>query len=132
VALGPAEIHPQEHLGPVGRLRAARARTDRQEGAALVVLARKEELRPLAAEIALECGGLPVELGRELGIAGLLDKLERRQEILGATNQAAPQLDLRTQAVRLAQDPLGRSLVVPEAGRARIGFELGEPALPGV
>src|SRR6185503_21042279 len=40
MALGPAQVHPQEHLGPVGRLGATRARADREQGRALVVLAR--------------------------------------------------------------------------------------------
>src|SRR5207244_4273203 len=50
VPLRPAQVHPQEHRSPIGRLRAARARADAQDRRALVVLARAQELRPLAVE----------------------------------------------------------------------------------
>jgi hypothetical protein len=43
-----------------------------------------------------------------------------------------PELDLGTQAVSLTKDPLGGELVVAEARDARFGFQLGEPAPPGV
>src|SRR4051812_20888237 len=78
--LGPAEIHPDEHLGPVRRFGAAGAGADRQEGAPLVVFAAEQELRPLAREVGFECPGLAIELRRQLGVARFLDELERRQE----------------------------------------------------
>ena len=54
MALGPAQVHPQEHLGPVGRLGAAGAGADRQDRGALVVLAGEQERGPLAVEVGLE------------------------------------------------------------------------------
>ena len=44
-ALGPAQVHPEEHLGPVLRLGAARARVDGDDGVLLIVLAAQELLR---------------------------------------------------------------------------------------
>ena len=52
VPLRPAEVHPEEHLRPVGRLRAAGAGADRQERAALVVLAGEQQGGPFAPEVA--------------------------------------------------------------------------------
>src|SRR5258708_3818211 len=43
MALGPAQVHPEQHLGPVGRLGPARSRTDREDRSALVVLAGEQE-----------------------------------------------------------------------------------------
>jgi hypothetical protein len=54
MALGPAQVHPQEHLGPVGRLGPAGSGTDREERGALVVFAGEEEGGPLAGEIDIE------------------------------------------------------------------------------
>ena len=47
--LGPAQVHPEEHLGPVGGLGAARAGADREDRAARVVLAREQEQRSARA-----------------------------------------------------------------------------------
>jgi hypothetical protein len=126
MALGPAEVHPQEHLGPVGRLGAAGAGADRQDRAALVVLAGEQERRPLALEVLLELGRRPIELGGQLGVRGLLDELEGGEEIIDAGLQASPELDLGPQAVGLAEDLLGAALVVPEPGLAGQRLELGD------
>jgi hypothetical protein len=119
VALGPAEVHPEEHLGPVGRLRAPCAGTDREDRAALVVLAGEQQRRPLAGEILLERGGLAVELSRELRVAGLLDELQGREEVVGPAQEPAPQLDLRPEIGGLSKDLLRAALVVPEPGFGR-------------
>jgi hypothetical protein len=68
MAFGPAEVHPEEHLGPVGCLGPAGASADRQDRAALVVLAREEERRSLAIEVLFELGGGPFELRRQLRV----------------------------------------------------------------
>jgi hypothetical protein len=54
VALGPAEVHPKEHLGPVGGFRAAGPGADRQERRTLVVLAGEQERGALAREVGVE------------------------------------------------------------------------------
>jgi hypothetical protein len=129
VALGPAEVHPEEHLGPVGRLGPAGAGADREDRSASVVLAREEEGGALAAEVALELGRRSVELGRQLGIAGFLDELEGRQEVVDAGLETTPELDLRAQVVRFAEDLLGAALVVPEPGLAGQRLQLGDTPL---
>jgi len=77
MVLGPAQVHAQEHLGPVGRFRAAGTGADRQDGRALVVLAREQQRRSLAGEIDLQGCYVPVELGLELGVGALVEQLER-------------------------------------------------------
>jgi hypothetical protein len=124
--VGPAEVHPEEHLGPVGGLGAAGAGADRQDRGPLVVLAGEEECRPFAPEVALERLALAIQLGRELGVIRLGDELGRRLEVARAREEAVPQLELGTQAVGLAKDLLGGALVVPEPGVARQRLEFGE------
>jgi hypothetical protein len=131
VALSPPQVHPEEHLGPVGGLGAACSGADREDRPALVVLAREEEGGPLASEVPLEGGCRPVELGRQLLVTGFLDELEGRKKVVDAGLEPTPELDLGPQAVGFAEDLLGGSLVVPEAGLARQRFELGDPALLG-
>ena len=122
--LGPAEVHPEEHLGPVGCLGAAGAGADREKGAALVVFTREEQGGPLPGEVRLEGRRLAVQLRGELGIRGFFDELERRDQVVGAPFEASPQLDLVAQAVRLTEDFLGGSLVVPEPRLAGLRLEL--------
>ena len=90
VPLGPAQVHPQEHLGPVGGLGAAGAGADRQERRALVVLAGEEQGRPLAREVGLERRGVAFELGLELGVGGLVQELDRGEQVVGPGQRARP------------------------------------------
>jgi hypothetical protein len=131
MALGPAEVHPEEHLGPVGRLRTARTRADRDDRRALVVLAAEEERGPLAVEVALERRVRLVELGGELGVVGLADELERRFEVVDALQEAGPELDLRAELVRFGQGLGGGPLIVPEPGFGGQRLEVGEVLLLG-
>jgi hypothetical protein len=131
VPLRPAEVHPEEHLRPVGRLGASGAGADREDRGTFVVLAGEEQLGALPIEVPGEGLALAIALGRELLVAGLPDELAERLELGGAALEAAPQLDDGPLGVGLAEDPLGGSLVVPEARDRRQRFELAEVALPG-
>jgi hypothetical protein len=131
VALGPAEVHPEEHLGPVSGLGPARPGADRDDRRPLVVLAVEEERGALALEVALELGVRPVELGAQLRIVRLADELERRFEVIDPLEDARPELDLRAEIGRLAEDLRRGPLVVPEAGLARQPLEIGEARLLG-
>jgi hypothetical protein len=93
----------------------------------LVVLAREEELGPLPLEVGGQGGEGIVELDGELGVVRLLDELEGREEVPDARLEAAPEVDLLAEAVRLAQGALCGSLVVPEAGLLGQRLELGDP-----
>jgi hypothetical protein len=132
MALGPPQVHPEQHLGPVGRLGPAGTGADREDRSPLIVLPREQERGPLSIEVPFELGRRPVELGRQLVVAGLLDQLEGREEIVDPRLEAAPQLDLGPKAVGLAQDLLGAALVVPEAGLAGQRLELGDTRFLGL
>jgi hypothetical protein len=68
VPLGPAEVHPQEHLGPVRGLGPTGPGTDHQEGPALVVLAAEEEGGAFTIEVDLDRPGILGQLGLQLGV----------------------------------------------------------------
>jgi hypothetical protein len=124
VALGPAKVHPEEHLGPVGRLRTSGSGADRQERAPVVVVAVEQERGPLTLEVGSQGIGFTVELDRQLRVARFLDELEGRQEVGDPGFKAAPQLDLRSETVGLAEDLLGYPLVIPEPGLGGLRLEL--------
>jgi hypothetical protein len=84
MALRPAQVHPEEHLGPVGGLGPTGPGADREDRAALVVLAGEQERRSLPIEVLLELRRRPLQLRGQLLVARFLDELERRQEIVDA------------------------------------------------
>ena len=129
VALRPAEVHPQEHLGPVGRLRATRAGADREQGRPLVVFAREEQRRPFAQEVLLERREIALELGFEIGVGGLVEQLDRGQQVVGPDQEGAPGGDFVAKAVGLAQDLLGGPPVIPEPGFLGQRLDGGDPRL---
>jgi hypothetical protein len=131
VALRPAEVHPQEHLGPVGGLRAARTGADRQEGRPFVVGTGEQQRRPLAEEVELERGGVPLELGLELAVRGFEEQFDRGQQVVGAGIEVAPDGDLGPETVGFAKDLLGGSAVVPEPGCLGQRLDLGDAGVLG-
>ena len=115
VPLGPAQVHPQQHLRPVGRLGPAGAGADREQRGTLVVFAGEQQRGPFAAEARLESGGVAFELGLELGVGGLREEVDGGEEVVGSPEEAFPQRDLLAQPVGLAEDLLSGALIVPEA-----------------
>jgi hypothetical protein len=126
VVLRPAEIHPQEHRRPVGRLGSAGPGADCDDRAPLVVLAREQERRPFALERLVELVGVALELGRDVGV--FFCEREQLDEILGLLDDARPQLDLGAQAVGFAEETLRPTLVVPEPGGLGEAVDLGYAA----
>ena len=90
--------------------------------------AGEEEGGPLASEVAGELIGLAVDLGPQLGVAGLVGEIEELEEVAGSAVEGLPQVDLGAEAVGLAEDALGGSLIVPEPGSGGQRLELGEAA----
>src|SRR5207237_6975116 len=62
-ALAPAEIHPEEHLRPVLRLRSASTGMDREDRRFRVVGARHHDLQLELVQVSAEAGDPGVDLG---------------------------------------------------------------------
>jgi hypothetical protein len=90
VAFGPAQVHAQEHLGPVGRLGAAGSGTDGQEGIASVVLAAEEQVPPGGRVFAVEIVRLSGDLLEQTLIAVVLGQLEQLEGGLGPGFEMPP------------------------------------------
>ena len=68
VALGPAQVHAQEHRGPVGGFGAARAGADRQQGTTLVVFAPEQQLAADLQVVGRQPVGLVGDPGQHLRV----------------------------------------------------------------
>ena len=127
-ALEPAQVHAQQHLGPVLRLGAAGAGVDGEDRAALVVLAAEEAQLLAALQVGLEGGDAGHELLQELVVHGVAAQL-LTHELLGGLEIGEPAFELgevlepALGAAVLGGDPGGLLLVVPEVGGAHALLE---------
>jgi hypothetical protein len=87
VFVGPGEVHPQEHLGPVGGLGPAGPGADREDRPVLVVFAREQQRGPLAIELLLEGRAVSLELGLQVGVGRFGQKVERSLQVGRARQQ---------------------------------------------
>jgi len=69
------------------------------------------------------------EFRLQVGVPGFVDQLDQGQQLIRSGQEALPQADLRAQAVRLAEDPLGGPLVIPEPRFLGQCVELGDAGL---
>ena len=131
MSLGPAQVHPQEHLRPVGRLGAARTGGDREHRVLRVVLAGEEQEGPLASEELAQVVGLALDLLLDLGVGRVLEQRQELEDVVYALLDAPPEVDLVPQALGLAEDRLSRTLVLPEPGFAASCVERRQAGLLG-
>ena len=96
------------------------------------MLAGEQEGGPFPAEVGLEGGGVALDLRLELGVGRLIEQLDGGFEVGRARLEFLPQGDLGAEAVGLAEDLLGGSLVVPEARCQGQRVEFGDACLLGV
>ena len=115
----PAEVHPEHHLGPVLRIRAAGAGVDRDHRITQIVLAVEE--RVLLQPRELDRNGQ--QLGAQLVLERRVD-LEQLGCLLHLTVEAVVAVEPARQPGVLGGDAGRLLLVVPETGRAHQGFEL--------
>ena len=118
--LGPAHLHPQQHLGPVLGVGPAGAGVDRDERVAGVVAAREQPLLLELVEALLHAPHLLLELRRDLRI--LLGELRQRLEILDVALEVAVHRQPTARACVLGADLRRPLLILPEARRAHLLF----------
>jgi hypothetical protein len=124
MSLRPPQVHPEEHVGPVGRLRPARTGADREHRALGVVLAGEQQQRALALELGAQRLRLAVDVSRGVRVGRVGEQIEQLDQVIGPLLEGSPERDLLAQALRLAQDLLRPALVVPEPGLARATVEI--------
>jgi hypothetical protein len=87
VALGPAQVHAQQHLGPVSCLGPTGAGGNGQDRVVLVVLTGEQERRSQAVKVGRQGLVLVIEPGLERSIVRLDSKLSKLAQVGGALQQ---------------------------------------------
>ncbi len=126
--LGPAQVHPLQHLGEVGRVDPAGLGADGDEGVALVVLPGEERADLEGVDRLAQRGQLVLGLDHAGVVALLLPELDEHREVVEARAQAAEPVDVGLQPREPGGDLLGVVDVVPQVGRGDLLLELGDLA----
>ena len=126
VPLRPASVHAEEHLRPVLRLRATRARMERQDGIVRIVVAREQHLELQSLKSLRD----EIELGADVILHGripLLDAhLVERLGILVLCHEPLVGIDAALQRGEFLIQLLRRRRVVPKGRLAHLVLELGD------
>ena len=122
--LDPAQVHAQQHLGPVLRLGAAGAGMNRDDGVPAIVLAA-EHLLDLAA---LDKAGELLDAVGELrdDVFPLARPVDEHAQVVRLGRERGDQLDFFLDTPAALEDLLRLDLVAPEIGRRGARFYLGE------
>ena len=122
--LGPHQVHPQEHLGPVARLGAAGAGVDGHEGVAVVVRARRASSaartprsRPRPASTASR-----ISSSNSSSPASSASSIDACRSSACAT-ELLERLEHGVERLQLLDDRLGLLLVVPERRAFHLAVE---------
>ena len=123
VLLGPPDVHPHQHLGPVGGVDAARAGADTDQCLALVVFAGQQCAHLHRGDVLTQLRPLGVGLGEFVRAAFLGRELVEHRQVLETSTQVLDAAELVLRVGQLAGDALPAGLVVPQAGVGRFVFE---------
>src|SRR6266496_1681679 len=115
----PAQVHAQQDLGPVLRVRAARVGLDRDGGVAGVVLAGEERVLLEALELAAERDDARLDV-----VGETLVELEQLLRVLVLVREPVVSLEAFRDARVLGADGGSALLVVPESRLPELCFEL--------
>src|SRR5438067_45055 len=111
-ALGPAEVHPDEHLRPVRGVGAADAGADREECGTLVVGPTELGLEARLRDLELQRAKVRSEVPRDAGI--LIGERQHLGDLGGTLPKAVPTLDAAAGGVQLPERRLRALPIGPE------------------
>ena len=133
VAFAPALVHAQEHIGPVTRLRAARARVDHQEAIGAVLRAIEVALQFEIFELGQQRIIFLLHLVRRRNLAGVVGFLQRELsqhlQVLNAGFQRLEWFEFTLDGRNFLDDGLRFFPVIPKILRGHARFQLGKPGL---
>ena len=123
LALGPSQVHAQQHLGPILALRAAGAGVDGHDGGARVVFAGEQH----GGFQALQVLGVGLEVALDIGGDGFAfaGEFEEGVEVVGHAAYAVVVGDGLFQALAGLHDLLAFFGLIPEVGGGDLLFAFG-------
>jgi hypothetical protein len=132
VPLGPAQVHPHEHLGEVGGVDATGLGTDGHQCLTGVVLAGEQGADLELVDRLTQARQLPLGLGRGRLVVLLDGHLVQQPDVVEATAQLLHTAQVALQVGELGGQRLRGLDVVPEVGRGGLLLELGHLAAQSV
>ena len=114
VALGPALVHAQQHLGPVAGVGAPGTRIDLAHGVVLIVLAAEQRHELDVCEPAFGCFDGLFDLGQQLGAVLFGRQLGERCGVVHVCVCPLPALDVVAYARQPGGDCTGTAGVIPQ------------------
>lgn len=124
--LGPAQVHPEQHFGEVGRVDAARFGADVDDGVAVVVFAGQQGADFERVDVLGEVGEVALGLGHAAGVAFVGGELVEHAEVVEALAQFGDAAQFGLPVGQLAGDLLRFLRVVPEGRAGRLFLEFGD------
>ena len=121
-ALGPAEVHAQQHLRPVLRLGPAGARMNRDDGVALIVLAAEHLANLGAFDLLAQLGQTRLHVAGH--VLALLGPFEQHGQVVGLAAQRLGEIEVLLQPAAPLQHALGTGLIAPEVRRGGLPLQL--------
>jgi hypothetical protein len=126
VPLRPPQVHPHEHLGPVGGVHSPGLRPDRHERLAGVVLARQQRPHLELVDDGADAGQLALGLGGGGLVALLLGHLVHQGDVVEAAAQLLDPAQVALEVGEPGGDRLSGLDVVPEVRGRGLLFEVGD------
>jgi hypothetical protein len=123
VPLGPAQVHPQQHLGEVGRVHAPGARADRHNGLAGIPLAIEQGADFELADVLLEGGEFTLGFSEGVGVLLLGAHLDEHLKVLDPAVHPGDPVALAVGPRERGGHLLSVVGVVPEVGDGGFGFQ---------
>src|SRR5712691_7194607 len=102
--LGPTQVHPHQHLGPIRRVGATHARRDRENGAAFVIWTGELSLEARMRDFFSEIRSVMRDVGFHLGIA--VGHRRELAQVFGTRAKPLPPFQSITQVAKALQDSL--------------------------
>ena len=129
VPLGPAQVHPHQHLGEVGGVDATGAGADGDHRGPLVVLAGQQGAHLELADGLLDHDELALGLEQGLGVVLLLAHLDQGLQVVDAGVHAGDPVVLGLGPGQPGGHDLRLLLVVPQVRVGRLLLEVGDGRL---
>ena len=123
-ALGPAQVHAQQHLRPVLGLQAPGPGMDADDSVVGVEFPREQALLLEAVDFPLQPGYSPADVPAQAGIVLVLRELGEFFQFPLFRRQLLPDIHRAGNGPRAAQDAAGVVLIVPEVGAGGLFLEL--------
>ena len=114
VALGPSQVHPQEHGGEVRSIHAAGLGTNGDQSVALIVFTGKKGADLEGLDIGRQRLQVLLRLDEGAGIVLLDSELDQDAEVVDTTTEGDDAVHLRLQAGEPRRHQLGVVLVIPQ------------------